>query len=52
MAPELLGVSRIERGPTMVVMELLDNSFQMLYVFAQMNSRWPDEGVKATGGYA
>jgi len=46
MAPELLGISRIERGPTMIVMEMLDNSCETHHVFTQKNARRTAEGVK------
>jgi hypothetical protein len=47
MAPDLFGVSRVEGGPTMIVMNMLDESWQTLYTFAQRNSRWTAEGVKS-----
>jgi hypothetical protein len=41
MAPELLGVPRIDGGPTMIVMEMLDDAWETLYDFARFNySRW------------
>jgi hypothetical protein len=47
MAPKLLGVSRIDDGPTMIVMEMLDDPWKTLYTFAQTNSRWTVDGVQA-----
>jgi thiamine kinase-like enzyme len=48
MAPELFDVSRIDGGPTMVVMEMLDNSWQTLFDFAQKEARWKNPSVKST----
>jgi hypothetical protein len=48
MAPELFDVSRIDGGPTMIVMEMLDNSWQTLYNFAQMEPRWENPSIKST----
>jgi len=47
MAPKLLGVSRIGDGPTMIVMEMLNDPWQTLYTFVQINSRWRVDGVQA-----
>jgi hypothetical protein len=46
MAPKLLGVSRIDDGPTAIVMEMLSDSWQTLYTFAQLNPRWTADGVQ------
>jgi hypothetical protein len=46
MTPKLLGVSRIDGGPTMIVMEMLNDPWQTLYTFAQFNSRWTVDGVQ------
>lgn len=47
MAPELIGVSCIEGGATMIVMEMLDNSWRTLYDFAQRTSRWNQTEVQS-----
>lgn len=47
MAPGLLGVSRIEGGPSIIIMERLNKSWQTLHDFAQRNSRWIVNGVQA-----
>jgi hypothetical protein len=46
MAPEILGVSRIDGGPTMIVMEMLSQPWQTLHIFAQFNSRWRSKRVQ------
>lgn len=46
MAPKLFGVSRIDDGPTMIVMEMLDDPWETLYTFAQFYSRWTEDGVQ------
>jgi len=40
MAPQLVGISRIDDGPTMIVMKMFDDSWQSLYTFAQRHPRW------------
>jgi serine/threonine protein kinase len=46
MAPKLLGVSRTDGGPNVIVMEMLNDPWQTLYTFAQCNSRWSADGVQ------
>lgn len=47
MAPEFIGMSRIENGPTMIVMEMLDNSWKTPYDFAQRTSGWNQTEVQS-----
>jgi hypothetical protein len=47
MAPDLFSVSHIKNGPTMIVMKMLDESWQTLYDFAQTNPRWTTNGVQS-----
>jgi hypothetical protein len=46
MAPLLFGASRIENGPAVVVMRMLDESWQTLRDFAHKNSRRAVDGVQ------